>query len=109
MDTNSIFVPQSRLASDDISGKITYTNVIETIPEDSTESPIENWREQNKTEWRWRFLDLPDGRQIVEISFMNPKSKNRRYFNKHGEWVKRFVDPVYDRFVKKEYYYYSNN
>lgn len=112
MDQNSIFISQSS-GSNDISGKITFTNIMNVIPKDSYEKPIDNWRKENKTEWRWRFLEIPNDkkniRKVIEISYMNSDSNKRIYFNRYGEWVERNVDPIFDRFVKKQHYYYSNN
>lgn len=106
VDPNSIFVTQEEASSNDIAGRITYTNIVDTIPENSSESPLPGWKQNKKMEWRWRFLDLPDGRHTVEISFMKSDSDSRIYFNKTGQWVKRFVHPAYDKFVTKEFYYY---
>lgn len=108
IDTNSIFISQQSF-NRNIDGKITYTNIMETIPENSSEFPLENWRELNKTEWRWRFLKFPDKKIKVEISYLKPNSKNRVYFNKYGQWVKKDISKEYDKYVIKSYYYYATN
>jgi hypothetical protein len=91
----------------DITGKITYTSIIESIPESKSEKPISNWEQKYKVEWRWRFLK--DGkRHVVEISYVNKKNiKDRLYFNKYGQWVKQDIGSEYDKFVVKEYYVYT--
>lgn len=106
--SNSIFISQKEINKiNDISGKITYTNVLETIPDDSYEERLNDWRKKYKMEWRWRFLEFPNGRLTAEISALAFDEDQRLYFNRHGQWVKRVVDPIYDSYVKKEYYYYS--
>ena len=110
METNSIFFTQDELNKNkggNISGKISYTNIMDTIPKESLEKPLKNWEQQKKTEWRWRFLKFPDDRVTVEISFKKP-DEERIYFNKKGEWVERFVDPVFDDYVEKSFYYYAD-
>lgn len=108
---DNVFVPQKKSDmepnSDDISGKITYTNIIESLPETHRIEPMDNWREQGLTEWRWRFLDI-EGRKVVEISGLRPNENQRLYFNKHCQWIKRDVDPVFDKYVKEVYYCYAN-
>lgn len=91
----------------DISKKITFTNVMETIPQNSTETSSSNWKEEKKTEWRWRFMEFANNHRIVEISYQT-YNDDRYYFNKFGNWVKRDIPKVYDNYVIKEYYYYSN-
>ena len=114
MDPNSIFITQSEINKmNGTYGKITYTNILDTIPENSVEFPLKEWKHKHKTEWRWRFLKLPDDRLIVEISYVTTdidnNFKNRVYFNKKGNWVHREVDPIYDNYVVKQYYYYSSD
>ena len=105
---DNIFVSPSYGDTGTLSGKVTYTNMIETIPEDSTEQPLVNWKRYHKIEWRWRFLNLPNERQVVEISFVDAKDNVRIYFTKRGDWSKKNVPDSYDKFVEKVYYYYSN-
>ena len=101
---NDIFAKNDS-SSNDISGKLTYTNVYESIPQNKVTVPIPNWQSQYTTEWRWRFFNFDD-RFVTEISFV--KNNVRTYFNKHGVWVQRNVDPGYDKYVTKVYYAYSN-
>lgn len=103
---NSIFISRDKTKS--LNGKLTFTNVFETIPDGSVEKPSEeDWKSQGKTEWRWRFLQI-GGKSTVEISCLKPDSNKRLYFNNKGEWVNREVDPVFDQFVTKERFYYSD-
>lgn len=107
MDETSIFLPQT--SDNNISGKITYTNIMETIPSDKLESSKEGWNQLHKTEWRWRFIKLPPSNKLtVEISYINHDSDKRIYFNKHGDWVERKIPQAFDSYVVKEYYYYSD-
>lgn len=105
---NSIFISQSELSKNqNISGKVTLTNILETIPEGYFNKPKKGWRKLKQTEWRWRFLMLPSKKLTVEISYMLYNDNNRIYFNKYGDWVHRIVDPIYDSFVIGEYYWYA--
>ncbi|AYV82213.1 MAG: hypothetical protein Homavirus17_1, partial [Homavirus sp.] len=63
MDPNSIFITQSEINKmNGTCKKITYTNILDTIPENSVNFPLGEWKQLHKTEWRWRFLKLPDDR-----------------------------------------------
>ena len=119
-NNSSIFMSQNDATDNDIAGKITYTNIINTIPEDKSEKQLPDWKKKYNTEWRWRFLKLTTSyenkkenikqeRHVVEISYQKNNSNKRIYFNRHGQWVEREVDPIFDNFVKKEYYVYTNN
>ena len=111
MEYHNIFLPQSSDKinnNDGLSGKITYTSVIESIPENRLENPIINWENKNEIEieWRWRFLKDKD-RHVVEISKRN-KGEERLFFNKHGQWVSQNIGKSCDKFVTKEYYVYTH-
>jgi len=106
MSENSIFISQNEI-DDDINGKLTYTNLLETIPDNKVEKTIDNWQKNYKTEWRWRFLKF-NGKHVAEISYVDRISAKRLYFNKFGEWVTREVPVVYDQYVDKIYYAYTN-
>lgn len=107
INTNSIFITKSELDStSDISGKITYTSVMEIIPHDSTSNPLVNWEEKGKIEWRWRFLKF-NNKTMVEISYKKP-FEDRLYFNKNGQWVERDIPDIYDQCVVKSFYYYTD-
>ena len=84
INTNSIFITQTEICNNGIS-KITYTDIMETIPKNYAKKPMENWKDKHKIEWRWRFLKLPNDKLIVEISYMDSKNEKRIYFNKSGE------------------------
>jgi hypothetical protein len=101
---NSVFMTTN---SEDISGKITYTSILETVPENRRETSLDNWKSKGKTEWRWRFLEF-ENRSTVEISFMKSISDQRNYFTKQGSWIIRDVPKEYDDYVVKQFFYYSN-
>jgi|688.fasta_scaffold446246_2 hypothetical protein len=110
---NSIFISQhDSNTNSDISGKITYTSIFNSIPENKVNKQIENWKNKYKTEWRWRFLKikLPENKErfVAEISYTLYNSDKRLYINKYGNWIERHVDPIYDKYVVEEYYVYSN-
>ena len=109
MDTNSIFISQNEMYKDnDISGKITYTSIMETIPETKTKIKIDNWQKKYTTEWRWRFFDLK-GRKLIEISKMEP-NKERMYMENTGKWIKyTLVSPAWDRFLIESKYCYISS
>ena len=88
--------------------QLNYQQVKESIPTDSQTTPLKNWNILNKMEWRWRFMDLPNERHIVEISRMTPFSINREYVKSNGEWVFRNISCVYDDYVTEQYYFYTN-
>ena len=106
---NNIFISSKEMDDHvDICGKITYTSVLETIPENSSEVPMKNWQNVYSKEWRWRFLKLSNNKLTVEISYLDKNDMNRLYFNRYGKWVQRNVDPIFDNYVIREHYYYSN-
>jgi hypothetical protein len=107
MDENNIFVPHYVNLEDDISGKITYTSIIESIPNTNVSEPLDNWRDKYNIEWRWRFIEVND-RLVGEISYLTSDSNERMYFNRYGKWVHRKISSVYDKYVKEKYYYYTN-
>ena len=107
MEEKSIFISHTD-DSNDISGKITYTNILNIIPDGSMKQQLNNWEKKFKTEWRWRFLKF-DNRSVVEISFIKNDNIKRVYFNRYGKWVEREIDPLFDKFVDEVYYYYTNN
>ena len=111
MSTNSVFMkkePQNF--------KIDYLSIIKTIPDNSyTELQHDK---NNKVETRWRFFCIPSSnpstskdktcvRKHVEISRKKPNF-NREYLNKNMKWIETIVDPIFDQFVVKQYYYYSD-
>jgi len=103
----SIFTSPTTEDDNDISGKLTYTIVMESIPDNKLTKPIKDWHKQYVTEWRWRFLDINE-RKIVEISYLKYNSK-RMYVNKYGEHVSSQVSKAFDQFVTEEYYVYATS
>jgi hypothetical protein len=95
--------------NEDISGKLTYTNIMEIIPNNHTITQIPLWNDKYKTEWRWRFLKF-NGRHIVELSYVKWNNLNNRCFiNKYGQWVNNVnIDKRYDEFIVETYYVYTN-
>ena len=113
MENHNIFLTQSSGPNnkinnnDGLSGKITYTNIVESIPiANRFNKPIVDWQKKYKVEWRWRFLKDKD-RHVVEISKRN-KGEERLFFNKHGQWVSQNIGKSCDKFVTKEYYVYTH-
>ena len=105
-NSNSIFLKKDH-GADTIDGKITLTNIMETIPPNSSESPNEESIKSGKTEIRWRILEFYNDVRVVEISRMKPKYKGKRkYFTKKGIWRFGEVSAVYDDYVVKQFYYY---
>lgn len=92
--------------SETISGKLTKTCVLETIPSSSIENKLNGWEKDKNTEWRWRFLQIGD-KEIVEISYKNKNDDSRTYFSHSGEWVKRDIPNEYDKYVIKQFFYYN--
>ncbi len=105
---NNIFI-SSDSNNEDISGKMTYTNIMEIIPENHVTQQIINWNITYKTEWRWKFLKF-NGRHVVELSYLNSNNINERFFcDKYGQWVKNVdVDSSYDKYIVEMYYVYTN-
>ena len=103
---------QSESTNNDIAGKITFTNIMNSIPENKVDKPVKNWQDKFGTEWRWRFLKIKtiDNKEkdVVEISYQKKNSPKRIYFNRYGSWIETMVDQLYDQFVVKEYFVYSN-
>ncbi len=106
---DSIFITQSEVdrESKDLSGHLTETNILNTIPTNSSDSPLENWEAAGKSEWRWRFMEFMN-KNTVEISYKKP-NEPRLYFNRHGEWIARDVPKIYDEYVTRQYYVYSSS
>ncbi|AYV81679.1 MAG: hypothetical protein Harvfovirus51_11 [Harvfovirus sp.] len=100
---NSVFMKKN------IKGKIGYNAVIQTIPKESY--IVAQPDKKDKIEIRWRFIHIPiQGKihKVVEISKNSPFSV-REYLNKNSEWVKTEIDPIYDQFVVRQFFYYTNH
>jgi hypothetical protein len=104
MEDNSIFMTQY----DDNINNITFTNVIDTLPEGHTEIKDKNWKHYDKIKWRWRFLKFYN-KSVVEISYKYPSDTKRYYFSKSGNWVHRDIPKEYNQFIVKKIYYYAIN
>lgn len=102
----SIFITNSE-TNLDISGRVTATCILNTIPPQATNEKLENWENTKETEWRWRFLEFND-KNSVEISYTKAgKDTERHYYNRYNEWVTREVPKEYDEYVIKVFYYYT--
>jgi len=103
LDNNSVFVK-----------KVNCPPPIYKLQKDSVKNdiPKNSFKEEQKdlalkhTEWRWRILEI-NNIEVIEISFKMP-NKKRVFMNRHGEWKKRDIDPIYDKYVIEAYYYYSD-
>lgn len=109
-----IFLPENNY-NIDIAHKLTYTNIMDSIPKDKLIHQILDWQNKYTTEWRWRFLKFKDGEQnrfITEISYINSKdadlsSDKRIYLNRYGDWVSNiYINGLFDNYVVEEYYVY---
>lgn len=106
--THNIFASSDIALTEDISGKLTYTNVMEIIPETYVTEPLKDWTMKYDTEWRWRFLKF-NGRFVVEVSHKHANNKHRMFCDKFGQWVNNIIiDPTYDKYVVESYYVYTN-
>jgi hypothetical protein len=102
----NIFITNSDSENDnDISGRISATCILNTIPETALIDPIINWRKEYSTEWRWRFLKLNE-KLTVEISYLTKINDNRLFYNRYGEWVEKIVPKEYNDAIVKTFYYY---
>lgn len=88
-------------------GQIPIDKIKECIPEKASKKPKEGWHELGLMEWRWRFLQLPGEKQVVEISRWYPFMSTREYINKKGRWIGKTIDPSYDDYVIEEWYHYT--
>lgn len=110
INTN-IFLPEDNDYID-IAHKLTYTNIINSIPKNKINYQLPNWKNKYTTEWRWRFLKFKNGDQdrfITEISHINNDDKDdqRIYLNRYGEWVSNiYINGIFDNYVIEEYYVY---
>ena len=95
-----------------VSFKLSYTDILESIPSQKLSHPICNWEKYYETEWRWRFLRFYDhklqrDRFVTEISHLDKNIGKRQYMDKHGKWVSDInVNSIYDNYVIEEYYVY---
>ena len=106
MSTNSVFMKKTQQ-----NYKICYESILKTIPDNSYTEPQND--KNDKVEMRWRFLHIPTNsseeknKKMVEISKRRPGGI-REFLNKQMEWIVATVDPYFDQYVTKQYYYYSD-
>jgi hypothetical protein len=80
--------------------------ILENIP-DNYLIVEDKEQQKSKTEWRWRFIKLPNKeKEFVEISYREPNN-TRKYINKNGEWINYDVSNIYDVYVVEEFYCYK--
>lgn len=56
-------------------------------------------------EWRWRFFNI-NGHHFVEISKKKPEDK-RLYVNSNGDMIEKEIDDIWNQYIEKEKYYYT--
>ena len=107
-NNEDIFITQDEINKqcNCITGKITKTNVLDSIPNNSYSNPLNNWKQEKKIEWRWRFFDFQIGTLTVEISYLSHDSNKRIYWNKYGQWTNSDVPQIIDKYVVEEFYHY---
>lgn len=88
---------------------VSLSNIMETIPDNSrTEQiPFKIWSKKYNNEWRWRIIEF-ENNTVCEISVVSIDNPTRLYYNNKGEWVNRDISNIYDDYVIKTYYHYSN-
>jgi hypothetical protein len=100
---NSVFLKQSEIPS--VEHKLSHNLLIESIPPDAFDNKQPEFIGE-KIEWRWRFLEIY-GKKLVEISYL-PIEGERKYIDIYGKWVERNINPVFDQYVVKKHYYYTD-
>mgnify|MGYP001275920194 CR=1 FL=1 len=80
--------------------QLLYNDVKSIIPNNCLNKPLKN---KDKIEYRWRFIIYKQNK-YVEIS--KKENEYREYKDKNGEWVKRDINPEFDKYVVESYYYY---
>jgi hypothetical protein len=110
---SSIFIKQSDIAKEE--HKLNYKDLLESIPEDRYEQEQLDLK-SNHLEWRWRIMEIND-KKMVEISILIPETidesgnfvpPSRKYIDKYGKWVNREIDKLFDQYVTKQYFYYTD-
>lgn len=92
------------------------TNIVKTpsnniekldIPKNNLTVPDINKLKKCCKEWRWRIIEIND-KSYAEISYFEPKTKKRFYMSgRTNSWEEQKVDPIYDKHVKEQYFYYT--
>lgn len=108
----NIFIKQSDLPKE--SHVLKYEELTKSIPEDAVTSENLELQKTNN-EWRWRFFEY-NNKVLVEISIRIPETMEngnitlptRKYINKYGKMVTQDIDPIFDKYVTRQYFYYVN-
>lgn len=111
IDTDSVFIKRSELELKEekipINCVLSKSEVFNMIPDNVYAKPNKEL-EKTKVEMRWRIFKFPNKKNdIVEISFKKLNGK-RMYINKSGNWIEKEVSNIYDEFVIREYYHYTD-
>lgn len=99
----------TELNKKNVNNVTTIDNYIErlNIPPDNVMIPDLQKRKKCSKEWRWRIINV-DNKTYAEISYFEQKTKKRFYMSgKTSSWEEQMIDPMYDTYVDKEYYYYT--
>lgn len=95
-----IFIKRERVAN-----CIKKSDLSRIVPENSLDrEDIE--LQKIRTEWRWRIYEI-NGKTYTETSIMEP-GENRKYLDKYGKWIEKDGLEEYDKYIIKNYYYYTN-
>lgn len=86
----------------------TYTEYLNSIPDEATKEKNLNWRKEKLVEFRWRFYKFNDKR-CLEISYIKFDEEYRTFLNKNNEWVVKEKEPFYPDNIIEEYYHYCKN
>lgn len=99
---SSIFIKQSELKKKE--QKLKKEDLKKLIPTTCLENEDIELK-KTMVEWRWRIFKIND-KTFTEISMIEP-NKKRVYLNKYKKWTDGDINPLYDQFVIKKYYYYT--
>jgi hypothetical protein len=102
-DYDSVFIKLSELPKS--KPKLSIQEIINNIPKPNFDKPDLAKRKKH-IEWRWRIYNI-NKKNLVEISFFDPKNKKRLFVNDKGEYVEREIPCEFNTMVAKEYYYYA--
>jgi hypothetical protein len=106
LSTPSVFIKKTEsIKTEENILRISKTEILESIPKNFVKKENKTLQ-QNKTEWRWRLLNVHD-REVIEMSYMKP-NENRMYINKHGNWTESNVPKDFDKYVTDQWYAYMD-
>jgi len=92
--------------ANDIINTTDYVSKLE-IPDNNFLKPDIIKRNESTKEWRWRIIIIKH-KSYAEISYYETKTKKRFYMSgKTNKWEEQEVNPLFDEYVKKEYYCYT--